>query len=160
MSKATTALLLLHSLIRRSTSPLGAPFEPVPRRESIMQSAVAEASLSSLSDRSQEHFIVQFWSFSLISESRDIFASPLYASMSDDKMTVTPSPLLKKALAATKPSPPLFPGPARIRKLSASGYLFNTSRAAFVPAFSMSERDGTPYFSTARTSASLICSGS
>ncbi|MPM64739.1 hypothetical protein SDC9_111628 [bioreactor metagenome] len=159
ISKATTALFL-QCLISRSTSPLGAPLDPVPRSESIKQSASFASLLISVSVRSLENLTVQFGSFKLIRTSRLILASPLYVSGADDNITLTFSPFFKKNLAAVKPSPPLFPGPAKIVKLCESGYLFSVSRAALVPAFSISSSDVIPYFCTASASACLTSSGS
>ena len=136
-----------------AASPRAGPRNPVPKRASIIKEAEASDALSPLVSSGA------LTSTPAARASRSVrCASPVYSDSGPMRSAVTGIPLPARYLAATRPSPPLFPMPVRTttgppRTRSSSRATCATRR----PALSMSFVTGMPYCSVALRSSSAIC---
>ena len=82
-------------------------------------------------------------------------ASPLSAPRSPRSATRTSNPRSASSRAATKPSPPLLPGPHSTAILEPAGTIFAVSSATARPAFSISVSDDAPAASASRSANTI-----
>ena len=105
--------------------PSGARAEPMPRRASIAKSCCAGGSSTMTTPASR-------------ARRSDALASAGKRASSPQKVTTGAKPRRCNSRAASKPSPPLFPGPQAIQTMRACGAIAIARRAVAMPARCMS----------------------
>ena len=134
------------SRIASAAGPRGAPELPVPSRQSTTPAAPSRAPGSTRSGAGP------------VRASAALRASPSSSFRGTDISTRTSRPISRNALAATYPSPPLFPLP-QTTAISPSGKARATTSASPRPARSISASPGVPA-AIAAASAARIASAS
>ena len=144
LGTSTERVFAVDALIRSmiaAAGPLTGRSSPVPNNASMTSAASGQSPVASITPPGHR--------------SRAIRASPLRSEASPRSATVTSRPSAMRRRAATNPSPPLLPGPARTRTGPSAPRPVATSATAF-PAASMRVMPGTPA-AIARASALAIC---
>ena len=143
-STGRPALRALMAANSRASEPSTSRESPAPNTASTMHAAPRNTSGSSLATGPSHRAAISA-------------ASPVSAARSPSSATRTSQPPAFSSRAATKPSPPLLPGPHSTAIRAPGAAMLAASAATARPAFSISVRLGTPA-STARRSARAISS--
>ena len=135
LGTSTATIGLAQALIAATTSaamPSSGRDRPAPNRASMTTSAPAIVAGLNGSTAAPQRVAISA-------------ASPLRASRDPSRPRRTPSPRSRRSLAATKPSPPLLPGPQTTAMAAPARPASSAAASATArPAFSISASPGTP----------------